>query len=117
MVQCFPSEVPLTIMKVLHITTRIDTGGISTLLYNYYEQLRSQNIRFDVVAIATSYTQGYHKAFTKLGFGVYYMPADLFHRLGYLFSRIKNGAYDNNTRIRQKQRHLPGFIGIWFTVK
>jgi glycosyltransferase involved in cell wall biosynthesis len=81
-------------MKILHIVTRIDSGGISSFLYNYYSHLNRSQIKFDVVAISTGVKQGCHESFENIGMGIYYMPEKLLARLSYLIRMIKKGKYD-----------------------
>jgi glycosyltransferase involved in cell wall biosynthesis len=81
-------------MKVLHIVTRIDIGGISSLIYNYYSHIDHQSVHFDIVAIDTGQKQEYHDRFEKLGMHVYYMPENLLKRLLFLIKLIRNEKYD-----------------------
>lgn len=81
-------------MKVLHVVTRIDSGGISSFLGNYYKYIDEQKISFDVVAIDTGERQGYHDYFESLGMKVYYMPNNIFERLKFLVRLMKKNQYD-----------------------
>ncbi|WP_118195460.1 glycosyltransferase [Albibacterium indicum] len=81
-------------IKVLHIVTRIDEGGISSFLSNYYQNIDPEKVRFEIVAIQTEYKQGYHDRFNTLGVAVHYMPEDLRQRVFYLYRLIKSGKYD-----------------------
>gem|GEM_PF-3892707 len=58
-------------IKVLHVLTRADVGGICSLLYNYYRNMSNGNVVFDVVAIKTTYRQSYQKIFENLGINVF----------------------------------------------
>ncbi|MCL1675693.1 glycosyltransferase [Elizabethkingia meningoseptica] len=81
-------------MKVLHVVTRIDSGGISSFLSNYYKYIDKQKVSFDIVAIDTGEKQGCHDLFESLGMKVYYMPNNIFQRFSFLRKLIKAGQYD-----------------------
>lgn len=81
-------------IKVLHIVTRIDIGGISSWLYNHYLHMDHSQIKLDVVAIDTGVKQGYHTKFEDLGMKVLYMPQHLLFRLQYLNRLIREEKYD-----------------------
>lgn len=81
-------------MKVLHVVTRIDSGGISSFLGNYYKYIDKQNVSFDIVAIDTGERQGHHDYFESLGIKVYYMPNNIFERLKFLMKLMKKNQYD-----------------------
>ncbi|GHE39763.1 glycosyltransferase [Sphingobacterium griseoflavum] len=81
-------------MKVLHIVTRIDSGGISTFLYNYYQFLDRSSVQFDIVAIDTGTRQAYHDIFESLGVRVFYMPDPIVQRLVFLAKLIRSHRYD-----------------------
>lgn len=81
-------------IKFLHIVTRIDIGGISTFLLNYFKHMNKNHISFDVVAIDTRIKQGYHQIFQDLGMNVYYMPNSIRNRTIYLLNLIKKNNYD-----------------------
>ncbi|MDE5489047.1 glycosyltransferase [Elizabethkingia meningoseptica] len=81
-------------MKVLHIVTRIDSGGISSFLYNYYKYTDKQKVSFDIVAIGTGVKQGYHDQFESLGVNIYYMPDNIFKRFNFLAKLIRKNKYD-----------------------
>ena len=81
-------------IKVLHVITRADIGGISSLLYNYYNNMLHGNVLFHVVAIETSYTQRYQQIFEDLGMEVFFMPEKITKRLRYLKELIRQDRYD-----------------------
>ncbi|NGM64065.1 glycosyltransferase [Sphingobacterium sp. SGR-19] len=81
-------------IKVLHIMTRADVGGISSLLHNYYTHMSHGNVMFHVVAIETSYTQRYQQIFEALGMKVFFMPEKITKRLPYLRRLIRTEKYD-----------------------
>lgn len=81
-------------MKILHIVTRIDSGGISSFLSNYYKYTNKQKVNFDIVAIDTGERQGYHDYFESLGIKVYYMPNNIFKRFKFLVKLIKEKKYN-----------------------
>ncbi|TYR36532.1 glycosyltransferase family 1 protein [Sphingobacterium phlebotomi] len=81
-------------IKVLHVITRADIGGISSLLYNYYTNMLHGNVVFHVVAIETSYTQRYQQIFEDLGMHVFLMPEKITRRLRYLKRLIRQERYD-----------------------
>ncbi|KGE14152.1 glycosyltransferase [Sphingobacterium deserti] len=81
-------------MRILHVVTRVDAGGISTFLHNYYTFSDRSNMQFDIVAIDTGYPQGYHEIFTSLGVNVFYMPNPVIQRVAFLTRLIRSKAYD-----------------------
>lgn len=81
-------------MKVLHLITRADTGGITTWLCNYYSHMDTSTIAFDVVAIDTGYEHSSHKLMESLGMKVFYMPSSLPQRLAFLYKLFKSKKYD-----------------------
>ncbi len=81
-------------IKVLHIVTRVDTGGISSMIYNYYSHLNTKDIHFDIVAIDTGVKQGYHEKFESLGMRVFYMPEKILPRLLFLIALIRKERYN-----------------------
>ncbi|SEG60850.1 glycosyltransferase [Sphingobacterium lactis] len=80
--------------KVLHVVTRIDTGGISTFLSNYYKFIDKSKVLFDIVAIDTGNEQEYHSIFQKQGVGIFYMPNPINQRAVYLYNLIRKNKYD-----------------------
>lgn len=81
-------------IKVLHVITRADVGGITSLLYNYFTNMSQGNVVFHVVAIGTAYTQRYQKIFEDLGMRVFFMPEKITRRLAYLWTLIRKERYD-----------------------
>ena len=81
-------------IKVLHIVTRLDIGGISSLLYGYFKYIDRSKVHFDVVTIETDYVQDCQEAFRNLGVNVYFMPKRVFRRLGFLTTLFKRNNYD-----------------------
>ncbi|CAI9679869.1 glycosyltransferase [Elizabethkingia anophelis] len=81
-------------IRVLHIVTRIDVGGLTTFLFNYYQNMDHNLIQFDIVAIDTGAEQDYHEKFKALGVRVQYMPDNLLSRLKFLCTLMKYGEYD-----------------------
>lgn len=81
-------------IKVVHIVTRINVGGLSTFLCNYYKNMDTSKIKFDVVAIQTNEKQSYHDLLVGLGCRVFYMPNNLFFRLLFLIKLFLRNKYD-----------------------
>ena len=81
-------------IKVLHVVTRIDIGGISTMLLNYCSHMHSDKFSFEIVSIDTHGKQELHDEFLRQGIKVHYMPANLFQRLFYLFNLMAKNKYD-----------------------
>ncbi|WP_407401498.1 glycosyltransferase [Chryseobacterium sp.] len=81
-------------LKILHVVTRIDVGGISTLIYNYYQHLDKSKINFEIVSIDTGHKQGYHDKFEALGIKIYYMPQNLIKRALFFTDLLKSHKYD-----------------------
>lgn len=80
-------------VKVLHVLTRADVGGICSLLHNYYSSMAKGNVVFHVVAIETTYRQSYQKIFENLGILVFFMPEHRFRRLLFLNKLIREVKY------------------------
>lgn len=74
--------------------TRVDIGGISSLIHNYYNHMKNEAVVFDIVAIETTYKQGYQDVFERMGIRVFFMPETISHRLIYLWKLIRNEKYD-----------------------
>ena len=81
-------------IKVLHVITRADVGGITSLLYNYYANMLHGNVVFHVVAIETAYKQGHQQIFEDLGMKVFFMPEKISRRLLYLWKLVRAERYD-----------------------
>ncbi len=81
-------------MKILHIVTRVDAGGISTFLSNYYQFLDRSSIQFDIIAIDTGIRQAYHDTFVSMGARVFYMPNPIVQRMFFLAKLIRSEKYD-----------------------
>lgn len=81
-------------IKILHVMTKVDVGGISSLIYNYYNHMRKDIVVFHIVAIETTYEQGYQDIFERMGMRVFFMPETISHRLIYLWQLIRNEKYD-----------------------
>ena len=79
--------------KVLHIVTRLDVGGISSLIYNYYLQMFKSELQFEIVAVDTGYKHVHHNKFQKLGIPVYYMPDNLGGRISFLYNLLRTKQY------------------------
>lgn len=81
-------------MRILHIVTSIDTGGVSTMLFNYYKYMDRETFHFDIVAIERKHIHKFHELFEELGAQVHYMPKNYIKRLMYVCNLIRNGNYD-----------------------
>lgn len=81
-------------VKVLHVVTSIDVGGVSTFLLSFYENMNHKKVHFDIVAIDRGKKQLFEDAFSKLGASVYYMPKNYYKRLLFFCNLIKHGKYD-----------------------
>lgn len=81
-------------IKVAHIVTRINMGGLTTFLYNYYKNIDRTQIKFDIIAIDTHYKHSYQENFEALGSNVYYMPDNIYKRAFYLLDLFKSQKYD-----------------------
>lgn len=81
-------------INVIHIVTRINMGGITTFLYNYYKYMDRSRINFEIVSIDTRERQSHHDKFEELGAKVHYMPQNLFERFTFLLRLMKSKKYD-----------------------
>ena len=81
-------------VRVLHVVTGIDVGGVSTLLLSYYGRMDRTRVKFDIVAIDIGREQFFAPAFRELGADVYYMPKPYRARLLYLWKLMGRVRYD-----------------------
>ncbi len=81
-------------VKVLHVVTSIDVGGVSTFLLSFYEKMNHEKVHFDIVAIDRGKRQLFEDAFARQGAHVYYMPKNYYKRLLFFSSLIRRGKYD-----------------------
>lgn len=83
-------------IKVLHLFTTLDGGGVESFLYNYYSHMDNNKIVFDAVVpgMETGYLEQY---FTERGSKVYHIKRFRENPFKYWFSIagiVKNGHYD-----------------------
>lgn len=58
--------------KILHVVYQLDSGGIESMLYNYYNNMDRDNIQFDFIVFGEKI--GYlEKEFIKLGSKIYHV--------------------------------------------
>lgn len=81
-------------MKILHLVTSIDSGGVSTLLHNYCKNIDRSILKFEIAAIDKGHKQVFHEAFEALGVKIFYMPKNYMKRLIFIFNLIYHGKYD-----------------------
>lgn len=82
--------------KVLHIMNGADSGGISSVVKNYYSFLDRNEIKFDI-AITDSKIGNNGKYLQSLGCSVFFLPAGRYHKVSYIkaiISILKEGNYD-----------------------
>lgn len=81
-------------IRVLHIVTSIDIGGVGTFLLSYYKKMNRAKVQFDIVTIDIGKEQLYEASFKSLGAKIYYMPKNYWKRLIFLFQLIRQGNYN-----------------------
>ncbi len=88
-------------MKVLHITSGLDSGGVAALLYEYYTHMESSDIHFDFVVHDTEQMKGrkgrVEQKFEAMGCRIYHVPPKkkhLFRNLKIVSDAISEGKYD-----------------------
>lgn len=88
-------------MRVLHIVAGLDTGGVATLLYQYFIHLTDTNIKFDFVVHKNPLLNGrkgyFEYKFEELGCNIYTVVPkknNIFKNLSQVNKIIKNGNYD-----------------------
>ena len=60
-------------IKVLHIVSGLNFGGVGMMLYNYYSHMDRNNISFDFITHGENI--GYiEKKFVELGSKIYHIP-------------------------------------------
>lgn len=78
---------------ILHIVTRLDVGGISSLIYNYLLQMDKSELQFEIVAVDTGYKHVHHDKFENLGIPVHYMPDNIGGRISFLYNLLRTKKY------------------------
>ena len=83
-------------IKVLHILSSLDGGGVESLLYSYYKNMDRNQFRFDFAIFDTKVGK-MEDLFVKLGSRIYRLPPKrngLHKSLDTLNQVIKSGSYD-----------------------
>lgn len=81
-------------MRILHIVTYIDGGGVASVVYNYSKYMDRTNLDLHIIALDLGYRQFSEKAFKELGFTVHYVPHSMLKRIPAILSIIKQGCFD-----------------------
>ena len=83
-------------IKVLHLFTTLDSGGVESFLFNYYSHIDRKKIRFDFIVPGEK--QGFlEEKMKELGGEVYHVPLKRDKPLQQFISiasLIKKGGYD-----------------------
>jgi len=81
-------------IKILHVLTTLDKGGVATMLQSYYQRMNKDCIHFDFLTISSGKEHLYHKAFEDLGCNIQYMPKNYFMRMIFLCKYFFSHKYD-----------------------
>jgi len=81
-------------IKILHVLTTLDKGGVATMLLSYYQKMNKDNIHFDFLTISSGKKHLYHKTFEDLGCNIQYMPKNYFLRMFFLCKYFLSHKYD-----------------------
>lgn len=83
-------------IKVLHLFTTLNTGGVESFIYNYYSHIDNKKIQFDEVVLGNE--PGYMEPmFKKLNSNIYHIKRFRENPIKHYISLskiIKNGKYD-----------------------
>lgn len=83
-------------IKVLHMFTTLDCGGVESFLYNYYSSIDRKKVRFDIIVPGNEI--GYlEPEFRKMGSNVFHVSTahkNFFKQYKEINQIIKNGNYD-----------------------
>lgn len=83
-------------IKVLHLFTTLDGGGVESFLYNYYSHMNLEKIKFDAIVpgLETGYMEPNFISLNSEVFHVKRFRKRPFKQLKEIASIIKNGNYD-----------------------
>lgn len=81
-------------VKILHVASEIEGGGIERVIYNYLSHINRNDFIFHIAVIGNGKKQYMHKAFEKLGAKIFYMPLGLLNRLKIFNSILKDEKYN-----------------------
>lgn len=83
-------------IKILHVVSGLDGGGVETMLYNYYMNMDHSNIRFDFIVHDLNIGMLEEK-FTELGCRIYHVTPkkiSFIKNAKEIYKIIKEGDYD-----------------------
>ena len=83
-------------IKVLHILSALDGGGVESMIKSYYEQIENEDILFDFLVHGTKIGM-LEKFFSERGCKIYHIPAkkkNIFKHVYQLKRIFKNNNYD-----------------------
>lgn len=83
-------------MKVLHLYTALDDGGVERFIFNYYENMDRSRICFDVI-VPGDHRGILEEVFEKMGSTIYHVPTlheDMVRHMRMVYHIIKEGRYD-----------------------
>lgn len=96
-------------VRVLHITGALEIGGVETLLYNYYQKMDREQIKFDFVVFGNK-KGAYEDNFKELGCNIYHIdPLNKFGLFKHLL-QLKKIISKEEYQIIHVHRNLVSFI-------
>lgn len=84
----------LIMIKVLHIVSSINGGGVGAVVYNYYSHMNKDLINFDIIALEEEGNQFLHEPFKKLGAEIYYVSKNFKDRFKQVYKIMSENKYD-----------------------
>ena len=81
-------------MKILHILSYIDGGGIDSVVFNYFSHMNKEGMDLHLIAIGKEKPQFREEQFKQIGFKIHYVPKSIFHRIKSIDFIIKAEKFD-----------------------
>ena len=81
-------------MKVLHILSYIDGGGVDSVVFNYFSHMNREGMDLHLIAIDKGKPQFREEQFKQIDFKIHYIPKSILHRIKTIDFIIKTGKFD-----------------------
>ena len=84
-------------MRVLHVVSVLQSGGIETMLYRYLHYMKDRDITFEIMTHDENEQGMLYQRFLQLGIRIYRIPSkhtSLRKNLAAMNNIIAHGAYD-----------------------
>lgn len=83
-------------IRILHVLSALDAGGVETMLYQYYTHLDTQRVQFDFIVYSEKIGRS-EAAFSDMGSAVYHVTPkreSLFRNTRDIANVLRQGKYD-----------------------